>query len=195
MRICFATNNEHKINEIKAILPAAVEVVSLENIGCGEELSEDQNTLEGNSHQKAEYVYKKYGVPCFADDTGLEVFALDGEPGVYSARYAGSQRDNMANIQLLLDKLKGKDNRNAQFRTVITLIHQNGKIKQFEGTVKGTIIDELRGTKGFGYDPVFVPKGYQQTFAEMSPGQKNEISHRGIAIRKLVEFLSKHKQE
>ena len=195
MRICFATNNRHKVNEIKAMLPASVEVVSLAEIGCEEELAEDQNTLEGNSHQKAEYVYKKYGVPCFADDTGLEVYALDGEPGVYSARYAGAQRDNMANIQLLLEKLRGKDNRMAQFRTVITLINPSGKVKQFEGVVKGTILAEMKGTEGFGYDPVFAPKGFRQTFAEMPSDQKNAISHRGKAIRKLVDFLSKQKQE
>ncbi len=195
MRICFATNNQYKINEIKTMLPSSVEVVSLEDIGCREELREDQKTLEGNSHQKAEYVFRKYGVPCFADDTGLEVFALDGEPGVYSARYAGNHRDNMANIQLLWDRLKDKDNRQAQFRTVITLIRENGRVRQFEGTVKGSIISELRGDKGFGYDPVFIPKGYEQTFAEMSADQKNAISHRGVAIHKLVEFLSKQNEE
>lgn len=195
MRICFATNNQYKINEIKTMLPSSVEVVSLEDIGCREELREDQKTLEGNSHQKAEYVFRKYGVPCFADDTGLEVFALDGEPGVYSARYAGNHRDNMANIQLLWDRLKDKDNRQAQFRTVITLIRENGRVRQFEGTVKGSIITELRGEGGFGYDPVFIPKGYEQTFAEMSADQKNAISHRGVAIHKLVEFLSKQNEE
>lgn len=191
MKLCFATNNVNKINEIKQLLPEHIELLGLAEIGCTEELREDQKTLEGNSHQKAEYVYNKYKVPCFADDTGLEVFSLDGEPGVRSARYAGDGRNEQDNIDLLLSKLKGKENRDAQFRTVITLVLP-GKTRQFEGIVKGEIIMERSGGKGFGYDPVFKPKSALKTFAEMSMVEKNEISHRGIAVRKLVNYLSKH---
>lgn len=191
MEICFATNNTNKINEIKRLLPSHIRLVGLADIGCTEELREDQKTLEGNSHQKADYVYQNYKVSCFADDTGLEVFALDGEPGVRSARYAGEARSNEDNINLLLKNLEGKENRNAQFRTVVTLI-LNGKTKQFEGIVKGEIIRERVGNEGFGYDPVFIPKGYDKTFAQMTVEEKNRISHRGIAIRKLIEYLSTH---
>ncbi len=191
MKICFATNNSNKIAEIQAMLPDSIELVSLKEVGCAEELSEDQNTLEGNSHQKAEYVHSNYHLPCFADDTGLEVFALDGEPGVYSARYAGEQRDSLANIQLLLSKLESKDTRQAQFRTVITYINQSGKTKQFEGVVKGVIATVPRGVEGFGYDPIFIPKGYDRTFAEMSFQEKNKISHRAVATQKLVNYLTK----
>ncbi|UII33400.1 non-canonical purine NTP diphosphatase [Fulvivirga ulvae] len=191
MEICFATNNTNKINEIKRLLPSHIRLVSLADIGCDEELREDQKTLEGNSHQKADYVYKNYKVSCFADDTGLEVFALDGEPGVRSARYAGEIRSNEDNINLLLKNLEGSENRKAQFRTVVTLI-LNGKVRQFEGIVRGEIIKERIGTDGFGYDPVFIPKGYDKTFAQMNIEEKNLISHRGIAIRKLIEYLSTH---
>lgn len=191
MKLCFATNNVNKINEIKQLLPGHIELLGLSEIGCIEELREDQKTLEGNSHQKAEYVYNKYKVPCFADDTGLEVFSLDGEPGVRSARYAGDGRDDQDNINLLLTRLEGKESREAQFRTVITLVLP-GKTRQFEGIVKGEIVMERSGAEGFGYDPVFKPKGASKTFAEMSMLEKNEISHRGIAVRKLVSYLSKH---
>lgn len=191
MKLCFATNNANKINELKHLLPKDVELLSLQEVGCTEELREDQKTLEGNSHQKAEYVFREYKIPCFADDTGLEVFALDGEPGVKSARYAGESRNNEDNINLLLKNLEGKENRNAQFRTVITLILPN-KTKQFEGLVKGKIVGERSGTEGFGYDTVFQPEKTSRTFAEMSLEEKSEISHRGIAVRKLVEYLAKH---
>lgn len=191
MKLCFATNNANKINELKHLLPKNVELLSLQEVGCTEELREDQKTLEGNSHQKAEYVFREYKIPCFADDTGLEVFALDGEPGVKSARYAGERRNNEENINLLLKNLEGKENRNAQFRTVITLILPN-KTRQFEGIVKGKIVRERSGTEGFGYDTVFQPEGTSRTFAEMSLEEKSEISHRGIAVRKLVEYLVKH---
>ncbi|ELR70920.1 Nucleoside 5-triphosphatase RdgB (dHAPTP, dITP, XTP-specific) [Fulvivirga imtechensis AK7] len=191
MKICFATNNVNKLNEIQQLLPEGLTLVSLQEIGCTEELREDQLTLEGNSHQKAEYVFQKYNIPCFADDTGLEVFALDGEPGVYSARYAGEGRNNEDNISLLLKKLESFDNRGAQFRTVITLIAE-GNIKQFEGVVKGEVIREKAGGDGFGYDPVFKPEGYDKTFAQMTMAEKNEISHRGIAVRKLVDYISTH---
>lgn len=191
MDICFATNNINKIKELKSLLPEHINLLSLEDIGCQEELREDQNTLEGNSYQKAEYVFNNYNIPCFADDTGLEVYALDGEPGVRSARYAGDARNTEANIDLLLKKLQGMENRNAQFRAVLTLILPD-KTKQFEGVVRGEIIDERAGRGGFGYDPVFRPKGYEQTFAEMGLDEKNKISHRGIAVRKLVDYLSTH---
>lgn len=188
MEICFATNNKNKIREIENLLEGKVKLLSLEEIGCVEELPENQKTLEGNSLQKAEYVCQKYRIDCFADDTGLEVIALDGEPGVYSARYAGESRDSLKNMELLLERLREKENRKAQFRTVISLCLA-GKIKQFEGIVKGTIIEEFKGDAGFGYDPIFVPDGYDKTFAEMSLEEKNNISHRGIAVQKLAAFL------
>lgn len=189
MEICFATNNKHKIEEIENLLAGKIKLLSLADIGCGEDLPEDQKTLEGNSLQKAEYVCQKYEIDCFADDTGLEVIALDGEPGVYSARYAGEERDSVKNMQLLLERLEQKENRKAQFRTVISLCF-DGKVKQFEGIVKGSIIKDFKGNAGFGYDPIFVPEGYEQTFAEMSLEEKNKISHRGIAVQKLAAFLN-----
>lgn len=192
IQICFATNNKHKIDEISRLLPADFNIISLEGVGCLEELREDQKTLEGNSHQKADYVFKNHQVPCFADDTGLEVFSLDGAPGVYSARYAGAQRDSDDNIDLLLKNLENKEDRRAQFRTVITLINE-GKVKQFEGIVKGHITHERQGTDGFGYDPVFIPQGESRTFAQMSLNEKNEISHRGIAMNKLIQYLTNRK--
>ncbi|BDD00044.1 non-canonical purine NTP diphosphatase [Persicobacter psychrovividus] len=188
IKICFATNNSHKIAEIQAMMPANVEVLSLKAIGCEEELPEDQDTLEGNSLQKATYVFEHYKVACFADDTGLEIEALDGAPGVYSARYAGPQRSSEDNMALVLERLKGKSNRAAQFRTVITLISEDGT-NQFEGVAKGEIIETLTGDQGFGYDPIFLPQGYSNTFAQMNKDQKNEISHRGHAVRKLIQFF------
>jgi XTP/dITP diphosphohydrolase len=187
-RICFATNNENKLREIRAVLGSEFEILSLEQVGCHEELPENQDTLEGNSTEKARYVADHYQVGCFADDTGLEVFSLNGEPGVYSARYAGPQRNMEQNMQLLLDKLQDKTDRSARFRTVITLI-QDGKETQFEGIVEGEITTERQGEEGFGYDPVFRPKGYQHTFAQMSLQEKNQISHRARAVAKLVDFL------
>ncbi len=191
MDICFATNNENKLKEVQWLLGEDYRVVSLKEVGCMEELPETQKTLEGNSLQKAEYVYQKYNIPCFADDTGLEVVALDGKPGVYSARFAGEPPDNEANMALLLKMLKGEKNRNAQFRTVITFL-ENGRRRQFEGFVKGTILEQKQGDEGFGYDPVFKPSGHSKSFAQMSLQEKNEISHRAIAIRKFVEYLRKH---
>jgi XTP/dITP diphosphohydrolase len=187
-KLCFATNNAHKLEEIQAILGDSFELLSLKDIDCIEELPETGTTLEANSLEKAKYLYDNYQVNCFADDTGLEVHALWGEPGVYSARYAGTQRSHTDNVNLLLKNLVGIADRTAQFRTVITLI-EDGKITQFEGIVEGKIISELRGTGGFGYDPIFIPKGYNRTFAEMSLLEKSEISHRGRAFQKLVEFL------
>lgn len=188
MRLCFATNNTHKLQEVRQLLGNAFELVSLSEIGCEEELAEDQRTLEGNSLQKAEYVFNTYGVSCFADDTGLEVDALNGEPGVYSARYAGPQRNSEDNIRLLLKNLASSSNRKAQFRTVITLVRPDG-VHQFEGIAKGEIIKDQKGTAGFGYDPVFLPEGHTKTMAEMTSQEKNAISHRGEAFRKLIEFL------
>ncbi len=188
MKICFATNNQHKIAEVQAILGKKFELVSLIEIGCLEELPETGNTLQENSAQKAEYIWRKYQIPCFADDSGLEVEILANAPGVYSARYAGLPRNDEKNIALLLQNLQNKTNRKAQFRTCITLITAKGKW-QFEGIVKGEILEEKRGSQGFGYDPVFLPKGYKQTFAEMNIHDKNAISHRAIAVRKLADFL------
>lgn len=186
--LCFATNNKHKIEEVRAHLGSDFPLAGLAEIGCEDELPEEQPTLEGNSFQKAEYVYKNFGVACFADDTGLEVEALQGAPGVISARYAGEQRSAEDNMELLLKNLSGSANRAARFRTVITLITP-AFTKQFEGMVTGQIIPEGRGTGGFGYDPIFLPDGYTKTLAEMSMEEKNAISHRARAVSKLVEFL------
>lgn len=190
MEICFATNNPNKLKEVREILGDHVRILSLSDIGCSEELPEEQQTLEGNSHQKAEYVFKNYDISCFADDTGLEVFALDGAPGVKSARYAGEHKSNEDNINLLLENLKGKENKHAQFRTVITLIMPH-VVKQFEGIIKGVISEDRRGGKGFGYDSVFIPEHYDKTFAEMSAEEKNKISHRSVAVGKLAGYLKK----
>lgn len=188
MKLCFASNNEHKLAEIRQIIGAPYEIVSLQEMGCTEELPEEQVTLEGNSRQKAAYVWQHFGVSCFADDTGLEVAALNGAPGVYSARYAGPQRNSTDNINLLLQNLQNITEREARFRTSITLILQ-GQEHQFDGIVSGRITHESAGTDGFGYDPIFVPDGCSQTFAEMSATEKNRISHRGRAMQKLISFL------
>lgn len=188
MNLCFATNNAHKLEEVKAILGNRFQILSLEDINCNEELPEERDTLEGNSLQKAEFVFNTYKISCFADDTGLEVEALQGAPGVYSARYAGEQRSAEDNIHMLLKNLQGEQNRKARFRTVVTLI-QSGDVHQFEGIVEGIIIENRKGNSGFGYDPVFVPNGFSKTMAEMSSLEKNQISHRARAIQKLVEFL------
>ncbi len=193
MKICFATNNKKKLEEIREGLGPAWQVLSLEDIGCHEELPETGHTLTANSAQKAQWVWDNYQVACFADDTGLEVEALNGAPGVYSARYAGAQRNNEENMQLLLQNLQGKQNRHARFRTVLTYINASGQW-QFEGEVRGSIIEAPRGSKGFGYDPVFVPEGYSSTFAEMSLEEKNAISHRARAMKKLVQFLQQAHQ-
>ncbi len=187
--ICFATNNAHKLHEVSELLRgSSFQVLSLEQIGCKEELPEEQDTLEGNSLQKAQYVFDHYRVSCFADDTGLEVEALHGAPGVYSARYGGSQRNSEDNIDLLLKNLEGKSNRKARFRTVITLVLTSAT-HQFEGIVEGEILMERKGKGGFGYDPVFLPVGMTRSMAELSIEEKNDIGHRGIAVRKLVDFL------
>ncbi len=189
MELVIATNNEHKVTEIKAVLPKQFMVYSLREVGIEEEIPEEQETLQGNALQKARYIYEKYGKNCFADDTGLEVLALGNAPGVYSARYAGEDCKSSDNIVKLLHELKGVSERSAQFRTVIALI-LDGKEFLFEGVVKGNILEEEQGKGGFGYDPVFQPEGYTNSFALMALDEKNKISHRGKAVRKLVDFLT-----
>ena len=211
MKIVFATNNKHKLDEIRSILGDSIEVLSLKDIGCNVDIPETGKTLEENALQKAQYVYDNYHIDCFADDTGLEVEALDGSPGVYSARYAAlpdnpvksegatSSHDSEANMTRLLYELNGKDNRKARFRTVIALIQKKDvcpcgctsikEIHKFEGIVEGEIIQERRGGEGFGYDPIFQPDGYDKTFAELGMDIKNHISHRARATQKLAEFL------
>ncbi|HOP05106.1 MAG TPA: non-canonical purine NTP diphosphatase [Tenuifilaceae bacterium] len=186
--LVFATNNQHKLYEVGQILKNTYQLKSLNDLGFIDEIPEDFSTLHENALQKAWFVSNKFGVNCFADDTGLEVEALNGEPGVHSARYAGEERDPAQNIVKLLQELKGVASRKAQFRTIIALIW-DGKEYLFEGTVTGQIIDEFRGHDGFGYDPIFLPDGYSQTFAEMELSLKNSISHRGKAIRLLTDFL------
>lgn len=192
MKICFATNNKKKIEEVRAALGPDFELVSLQEIGCHEELPETGDTLEHNAFQKARYVKEHYGVDCFADDTGLEVEALDGAPGVYSGRFAGEPRSDERNIDLLLERMNGNTNRKARFRTVVALILDE-KEYQFEGIAEGEILLHRVGEKGFGYDPVFKVSGYSRSFAELSLEQKNEISHRGKAVKSLIEFLNHRK--
>jgi len=191
MKIVFATNNQHKLKELQQILSMKFELLSLDDMKCFEEIPETSSTIEGNSMQKAEYVYNKFKMDCFADDTGLEIEALDGRPGVNSARYAGDERDMDKNIEKVFSELENANNRNARFKTVISLF-LNGKKHQFEGIVNGKIIKDKKGQSGFGYDPVFVPNGYDITFAEMDAELKNKISHRGIAVQKLLRFLTKN---
>ena len=188
MKLVFATNNKHKLEEVRAILGNRVEVLSLGDINCNDDIPETAETLQGNALIKARHIYNKYGVNCFADDTGLEVEALNGAPGVYSARYAGESNDSQANMNKLLQNLTGKNNRNAQFRTVIALII-NGEEKLFDGIVKGTITEEKKGDSGFGYDPIFVPEGYSESFAQMDSDTKNSISHRYRATEQLSNYL------
>lgn len=191
--IVFATNNQHKLRELQQILGNRFKLLSLVDIGCNEDIPEESPTIEENSMDKAVYVFEKYGKDCFADDTGLEVEALDGRPGVISARYAGEEKNMDKNIEKVLSELDGKTNWKARFKTVISLII-NGERYQFEGIVNGTIIKDKRGENGFGYDPVFVPDGYDITFAEMDADEKNKISHRGRAVQKLVDFLQSKTQ-
>lgn len=188
-KLVFATNNAHKLEEIRAILGDKVEILSLNDIDCHADIPETADTLEGNAELKAAYIYTNYGLDCFADDTGLEVEALNGAPGIYSARYAGGEgHDSEANMKKLLTEMAGKTNRNAQFRTAICLI-ENGNKHLFEGIVKGRIIEAKRGNSGFGYDPVFIPEGYNETFAEMGNTEKNKISHRARAVAALCKYL------
>lgn len=191
MKLVFATNNRHKLDEVRAIVGDRIEILSLNDIGCHEDIPETADTLQGNALIKARYIYEKYGADCFADDTGLEVEELGGEPGVYSARYAGEECSSEANMKKLLHNLKGKKNRNAQFRTVIALII-DGEEKLFNGIVKGSITEEKRGDSGFGYDPIFVPEGFSESFAQMSSEQKNSISHRYRATRRLSDYLNEN---
>ena len=192
MKLIFATNNAHKLSEVQAVLGPSFELVTPRMCGVEEEIPETAETLEGNARQKARYLYERTGLDCFADDTGLEVEALNGAPGVHSARYATDGHDFAANNRLLLKNLEGETNRRARFRTAICLI-EGGEERLFEGIIEGHIIDHESGTEGFGYDPLFVPEGYDCTFAEMSGDEKNAISHRGRAVRKLVAYL--HEQQ
>ncbi len=190
MKLVFATNNNHKLKEVKQLLPDSIEILSLKDIDCEDDIAETGSTISDNSFIKARYIYEKFGMNCFADDTGLEVDALGGRPGVYSARFAGPACRSEDNIKKLLTELKGIENRKANFRTAICLMI-DGVATIFEGRVDGIITLDESGDKGFGYDPIFLPNGYDKTFAQMSDAEKNAISHRGVAVRKLVDYLSK----
>lgn len=190
MQLCFATNNAHKLEEIKALLGDSFTLKTLKEIGCEEELPETNDTIEGNSRQKAEYVWEHFGIDCFADDSGLEITALNGAPGVHSAYYSGS-RDFQQNIARVLTELNSHADRSARFKTVITLV-LNGEVHQFEGIAKGHLLEDQRGVQGFGYDPIFVPEGHERTFAEMSIDEKGKLSHRARAFAKLVDFLQNY---
>lgn len=188
MKLVFASTNKNKIKEIQLLLPTEIQLLSLNDIGCIKEIPETADTIEGNAILKADYVTQNYGYNCFADDTGLEVEALNGEPGVYSARYAGEQKDANENMDKLLANLKDKSNRNAQFKTVIAL-NIDGKQELFTGIIKGKISTEKIGTNGFGYDPIFIAEGYDKTFAELTISDKSNISHRGLAVKQLIDFM------
>jgi XTP/dITP diphosphohydrolase len=190
IRLCFATNNAHKLDEVRAMLPANFELLSLRDIECFDELPENQRTIEGNALEKAKFVFDKFGIDCFADDTGLEVESLGGEPGVDTAHYAGPERDAEKNMVLLLANLEGKPHRKARFKTVFSLFWQ-GEMYTFEGLVPGAIALEKMGSGGFGYDPIFIPDGFSQTFAELGADIKNRLSHRAAATRQLADFLGK----
>lgn len=188
MKLVFATNNLNKLAEVQKMLPTTIELLSLKDINCFDDIEETATTLEGNAQIKANHISEKYGYNCFADDTGLEVPALNGAPGVYSARYAGEPTNAENNMQKLLNELHNKTNRNAQFRTSVCL-NLNGEQFLFDGVCKGQILSEKQGEQGFGYDPIFQPEGYNNSFAEMTAEEKNKISHRGLAIQQLVSFL------
>ena len=190
MKLVFATHNKNKFKEVKAMLPHHIELVSLDDIGCNEDIEETADTIEGNAILKANYVRNNFNLNCFADDTGLEVKSLNNEPGVFSARYAGDSHDNNANIQKLLKNLENKEDRSARFKTAIALSMNHSEI-MFLGICEGEIIKEIRGDSGFGYDPIFQPKDFDKTFAQMTLQQKSEIGHRGKAMRQLIEYLSK----
>lgn len=189
MKLVFASNNKNKIAEIQSMLPENIRILSLEDINCLEDIPETADTIEGNAVLKADYITTKYGYDCFADDTGLEVSALNGEPGVYSARYAGEQKNADDNMNKLLNALKNQENRNAQFKTVIAL-NLNGKQHLFTGIAKGTITKDKIGTNGFGYDPIFKPENFDETFAELPLATKNQIGHRGKAVQQLIDYLN-----
>lgn len=190
-KLVFATNNRHKLEEVSAMTGSTVKIVSLAEIGCHDDIPETADTFQGNALQKAAYVYEHFGLPCFADDSGLEVDCLGGIPGVLSARYAGEHGNSEANIAKLLDAMKGSENRKADFKTVVALILPDGKTEFFEGRVDGVITMEKRGEGGFGYDPIFIPDGYDKTFAELGEDIKNKISHRAKAIAALCEYLKR----
>ena len=190
MKLVFATHNSHKLHEVKSILSQDFDILGLPDINCQEEIPEEQDTIEGNASQKAFYIFNKYGLNCFADDTGLEIDGIDGRPGVYSARYAGEDCSFQDNIHKVLKEMEGMKNRNAKFRTVISLVI-NGQETQFKGSVSGEILNKGRGESGFGYDPIFQPNGFIQSFSELSLAQKNQISHRGLAVQKLAAHLEK----
>ncbi len=190
MKLCLATNNAHKVEEMQALLGNNFELLTLNQISCFDDIPETMNTFDGNSWQKASYIKEKYGFDCIADDSGLEIDALNGEPGVFSARYAGEHGNHEKNIAKVLSRLENVEQRGAQFRCVITLI-LNGAVNQFEGIVRGKITREKYGSEGFGYDPIFIPDGFHKTFAEMTMEEKNPISHRGMAIDKMLAFLGK----
>ena len=191
IQIVFATNNQNKLKEVQAQLPDEIKLISLKDIGCYEDIPETQKTIEGNAIQKANYIKMKYNKDCFADDTGLEVMALNGAPGVHSARYAGPEKNSKKNIEKLLSSLEKTANRSAQFKTVIAL-HYKGELIQFEGICEGKITRTAKGSSGFGYDPIFKPSVEDKTFAELTLKEKNEIGHRGIAVAKLIAFFNKH---
>jgi len=193
-KLVFATNNEHKLRELRQILKGEFELLSLNDIGCNEEIPETGTTLESNAAQKSYYIWNKYGINCFADDTGLEISDLGNEPGVYSARYAGDEKSSVANMQKVLNKMIDVTDRCARFRCVFSLIF-DGKERQFEGVVEGVILKERQGEGGFGYDPIFMPDGYSDSFAALSPEEKNQISHRGRAVMKLVDYLKNNHPE
>ncbi|MDE5568569.1 MAG: non-canonical purine NTP diphosphatase [Muribaculaceae bacterium] len=188
-KIVFATNNSHKLEELRKLTEGKIEILSLKDINCDDDIPETADTLEGNALIKARWVKNRYGYDCFADDTGLEVEVLNGAPGVYSARYAGDGHDSHANMKLLLSNMTDKDNRKARFRTVVALIEGDDE-RLFEGIVNGLITYEPKGTSGFGYDPIFQPEGHDVTFAEMNAEDKNSISHRGRAVAKLIDYFS-----
>jgi XTP/dITP diphosphohydrolase len=189
MKLVFATNNANKVKEVQSLLPSHITILSLKDIGCEEDIPETQPTIKRNAIQKAQYVKENYGYDCFADDTGLEVNALNGEPGVFSARYAGEQRNADDNMNKLLQELQDKNDRTAHFKTVVALI-LDGRQYTFEGICKGTIINEKRGDQGFGYDPIFIANGFDETFAQISLAEKNRVGHRGKAVQKLIDFLN-----
>jgi XTP/dITP diphosphohydrolase len=191
IQIVFATNNQNKLKEVQAQLPDEIKLISLKDIGCYEDIPETQKTIEGNAIQKANYIKMKYNKDCFADDTGLEVMALNGAPGVHSARYAGPEKNSKKNIEKLLSSLEKTANRSAQFKTVIAL-HYKGELIQFEGICEGKITRTAKGSGGFGYDPIFKPSLKDKTFAELTLKEKNKIGHRGIAVAKLIAFFNKH---
>jgi len=192
MKLVFATNNQNKVKEVQSLMPSNITILSLKDINCEEDIPETQPTIEGNAIQKAQYVKEHYEYDCFADDTGLEVHALNGEPGVFSARYAGPQRDANDNMNKLLNELESKTDRSAHFKTVVALI-LDGEQHTFTGICEGTIIKEKKGKKGFGYDPIFMAEGFTETFAQISLAEKNRVGHRGKAVQKLIDFLNTKK--